>query len=91
MHTYEREQAREGMVGRDVVNSATHVYAYTCAYIRESVRMRVRERASKGGQDTEGGRDLGEVGETEGGLERGGERALRKKNTQLNTPSVIHC
>ena len=55
--------------------------------------MRVRERASlreiKGGKDAKEERDR--LGETEGGLKRGGERALRKKNSQLNTPSDIHC
>ena len=57
--------------------------------------MRVRERASlseiKGGKDAEGGRDLGFEKRPEGGLKGGGEQALKKKNTQLNTPSDIHC
>ena len=57
--------------------------------------MRVRERASlseiKGGKDAEGGRDLGLERQREGGR-AGLERASAgNKNTQLNTPSDIHC
>ena len=66
VRVYKRERAREGVGGR-VVNSDTHMICihahHQCAFIRKSVRMRVRERASlseiKGGKDAEGGRDLG--------------------------------
>ena len=74
-----------------IISATVHSY-----FIRKSVRMRVRERASlskiKGGKDAEGERDLGLERRREGcHLMRGGERALRKENSQLNTPSDIHC
>ena len=71
-----------------------YICMHTHHQCKMSVRMRVRERASlsevKGGKDAKR-RERPRVGETEGGLKRGGERALRKKNSQLNTPSDIHC